>query len=425
MKVFNTKIDDKKLIESALSANINTEDDKIFGIVKGIIKEVKEGGDATLLALGQKFDSPFLTSLKVNEEEIEEAKTLVDDSLLTALKQAKENIYNFHKHQIQAGWKTTFGGCTYGQIITPIEKVGIYAPGGLASYPSTVLMTAVPALVAGVKQTVMCAPAQKDGKMNPAMIVAADLCGIKDIFKIGGAGAIAAMAFGTETVPKVDKIVGPGNAFVAEAKRQLFGVVGIDQVAGPSEILVIADENANPKFVAADLLSQAEHAKDSRCVCVTNSPSLAEEIIKEAEAQTEIAVRKDCIEVSMNDAVLVVCENLEECIYYANYFAPEHLEIQTSDPWSVVFKIKNAGTIMVGSWTPVPVCDFAAGPNHTLPTNGTARFSSALSVDDYIKKSGLLSFTEEGIKGIAPTALKIAETEGFDAHAETIRKRTS
>jgi histidinol dehydrogenase len=251
-------------------------------------------------------------------------------------------------------------------------------------------MTAVPALVAGVGQIVMCAPAQKAGKMNPAMIVAADLCGVKDIFKIGGAGAIAAIAFGTETVPKVDKIVGPGNAFVAEAKRQLFGVVGIDQVAGPSEILVIADESANPKFVAADLLSQAEHAKDSRCVCVTTSASLADEIIKEAEAQTDTALRKDCIEESMSDAVLVVCKDLDECVYFANYFAPEHLEIQTENPWDVVSKIKNAGTIMVGSWTPVPVCDFAAGPNHTLPTNGTARFSSALSVDDYIKKSGLL-----------------------------------
>ena len=423
MKVFNTKNLDRKLIESALSANINTEDDKIFNIVKGIIKEVREGGDKKLLELGQRFDSPHLTSLKVPEEEIKEAYNQVEESLLEALNQAKENIYNFHKNQIQTGWKTTFDGCTYGQIIRPIEKVGIYAPGGLASYPSTVLMTAVPALVVGVGQIVMCAPAQKDGKMNPAMIVAADLCGVKDIFKIGGAGAIAAMAFGTETVPKVDKIVGPGNAFVAEAKRQLFGVVGIDQVAGPSEILVIADDSANPKFVAADLLSQAEHAKDSRCVCVTTSASLADEIIKEAEAQTDTALRKDCIEESMSDAVLVVCKDLDECVYFANYFAPEHLEIQTESPWDVVSKIKNAGTIMVGSWTPVPVCDFAAGPNHTLPTNGTARFSSALSVDDYIKKSGLLSFTQEGIKDIAPTALKIAETEGFDAHAETIRKR--
>ena len=423
MKLFNTKTDDKKIIEQSLSAKINSEDDKIFNIVKGIIKDVREGGDQILLSLGQKFDSPNLSSLKVTEEEIKNAYNQISKELLDALKQAKENIYNFHSNQIQQGWKQTIGGCTYGQIIRPIEKVGIYAPGGLATYPSTVLMTAVPALVAGVKQIVMTAPCQKDGNMNPAMLVAADLCGVKDIFKIGGAGAIAALAFGTETVPKVDKIVGPGNAFVAEAKRQLFGVVGIDQVAGPSEILVIADETAKPQFVAADMLSQAEHAKDSRCVCVTTSETLANEIMVEAENQTKGADREDCITASMENAVIVVCQDLGECVYFANFFAPEHLEIQTNDPWLVVEKIKNAGTIMVGPWTPVPVCDFAAGPNHTLPTNGTARFSSALSVDDYIKKSGLLSFTEEGIKTIAPTALEIAKTEGFSAHAQTIIKR--
>ena len=425
MKLYNTGIDDIKIIESALSPTINTEDDSVFNIVKDIIKSVKEGGDRKLLELGKRFDSPCLSSLSVSCEEIKEAYEHVDESLLSALRQAKENIYDFHKNQVQKGWKTTHEGCTYGQIIRPLEKVGIYAPGGLASYPSTVLMTAVPAVVAGVEQIIMCAPAQKDGKMNAAMIVAADMCGVKDIFKIGGAGAIAAMAYGTESVPRVDKIVGPGNAFVAEAKRQLFGVVGIDQVAGPSEILIIADDSANPKFVAADMLSQAEHAKDSRCVCVTNSSSLSEMIIKEVQKQTEVSLRKDCIEESMKEAVLVVCKDLDECVYFANYFAPEHLEIQTSSPWDVLQKIKNAGTIMVGPWTPVPVCDFAAGPNHTLPTNGTARFSSALSVDDYIKKSGLLSFTEQGIKDIAPTALKIAETEGFDAHAETIRKRVN
>lgn len=423
MKVFNTKTDSKDIIEKALSAEISDEDNKIFGIVKNIIKDVREGGDKVLLELGQKFDSPNLKSLKVTEEEIKKAYDLIDKSLLEALKQAKENIYNFHYNQIQKPWKTSQNGCTYGQIIRPIEKVGIYAPGGLATYPSTVLMTAVPAMVAGVYQIVMCAPCQSDGNMNSAMLVAADLCGVKDIFKIGGAGAIAAMAYGTDTVPKVDKIVGPGNAFVAEAKRQLFGVVGIDQVAGPSEILVIADESAKAEFVAADMLSQAEHAKDSRCVCVTTSEALSKDIIAEAEKQTKGAKREDCITESMSKAVMVICKDLEECIYFANYFAPEHLEIQTENPWDVVEKIKNAGTIMVGPWTPVPVCDFAAGPNHTLPTNGTARFSSALSVDDYIKKSGLLSFTEEGINNIAPTALKIAQTEGFEAHGRTISRR--
>ncbi|MBQ0105169.1 MAG: histidinol dehydrogenase [Armatimonadetes bacterium] len=424
MKILNTKTDDGAVIEKALTAETAFGESNISDIVKSIIQDVKAGGDKCLLELGRKFDSPMLDSLKVSEEEIKAAYDDVDESLITALKKAKENIYNFHSNQVQNSWKTTQNGCTYGQIIRPIDTVGVYAPGGLACYPSTVLMTCVPAIVAGVRHIIMCAPCAKDGKMSSAMLVAADMCGVKDIFKIGGAGAVAAMAFGTESVPRVDKIVGPGNAFVAEAKRQLFGVVGIDQVAGPSEILVIADKTSDPYYVAADMLSQAEHAKDSRCVCVTDSAEIAEKVIEETKKQTEGAMRADCIEASLEkNGIIVICRDIDECCYYANVFAPEHLEIQTEDSWAVVPKIKNAGTIMVGKWTPVPVCDFAAGPNHTLPTNGTARFSSALSVDDYIKKSGILSFEEEGLKNIAPTALKIADTEGFEAHGETMRKR--
>lgn len=424
MRIYNTQKDNREIIIKALTAEIASEDYKISETVKNIIKEVRLGGDKVLLELGQKFDSPLLESLKVSDAEIKKAYEDVDDSLIAALKQAKENIYNFHHNQIQKGWKSTQNGCTYGQIIRPIEKVGVYAPGGLACYPSTVLMTCVPAIVAGVNQIIMCAPCSKDGNMNSAMLVAADLCGVKDIFKIGGAGAVAAMAFGTESVPKVDKIVGPGNAFVAEAKRQLFGIVGIDQVAGPSEILVIADKKSDPYYIAADMLSQAEHAKDSRCVCVTDSEEIADKVLAEIKEQTKGALREDCIEASLGkNGIIVICNDIDECCYYANVFAPEHLEIQTESPWDIVDKIKNAGTIMVGKWTPVPVCDFAAGPNHTLPTSGTARFSSALSVDDYIKKSGLLSFEEYGLKEIAPTALKIADTEGFEAHGETIRKR--
>lgn len=424
MKLFNTKTDNRELIEKALTAQIAEDDSKISAVVKEIISSVRNGGDKVLLELGQKFDSPSLKNLRVSEEEIKKAYEEIDENLLSALKQAKENIYNFHYNQIQKSWKTSLKGCTYGQVIRPIENVGVYAPGGLACYPSTVLMTCVPAIVAGVKRIVMCAPCAKDGNMNPAMLAAADLCGVKDIFKIGGAGAVAAMAFGTETVPKTDKIVGPGNAFVAEAKRQLFGIVGIDQVAGPSEILVIADKNADPYYVAADMLSQAEHAKDSRCVCVTDSEEIAEKVLGEIEKQTKGAKREDFIEASLNsNGVIVVCRDLDECVFYANYFAPEHLEIQTENPWDTADKIKNAGTIMVGKWTPVPVCDFAAGPNHTLPTSGTARFSSALSVDDYIKKSGILSFDEDGLKKISSVALEIADAEGFEAHGETIRKR--
>ncbi len=308
----------------------------------------------------------------------------------------------------------------------PIEKVGFYAPGGLAPYPSTVLMTAVPGVVAGVKTLVMCCPAQKDGKVSPAMLVAAKECGVSDVFKIGGAQAMAAMAFGTNTVPKVDKIVGPGNQYVTEAKRQLFGYVGIDQLAGPSEILVLADDSANPVYVAADMLSQAEHASDSRCVLITTSRRVADETLKEIKRQSETAPRRQFIDESLGKyGVVVIARGIDEAIDLANAFAPEHLELALADPWSILGEIRNAGTIMLGHQTPVPLCDFAAGPNHTLPTNGTARFSSALSVDEFVKKSGLLAYSAKALRDIAPTVLELAAAEGFDAHANTIRVRTS
>jgi len=424
MKVLSTQKDSMDFIKEVLTAKINTENDEIYNIVKNIIKDVKENKDKAVIALGQKFDSDKLTNLRVSKEEIDEAYTKIDSELLDAIKVAKNNIYNFHKKQMQDSWKSSQDGCTYGQIIRPIEKVGFYAPGGLAPYPSTVLMTAVPGLVAGVKTLVMCAPCQKDGNIHPAMLVAANECGVTDIFKAGGAQAVAAMAFGTESIPKVDKIVGPGNAFVAEAKRQLFGIVGIDQMAGPSEILVICDKYANPKYVAADVLSQAEHADDSRCVVLTDDENIANEILNEILIQTVSAKREDLIKKSLfSNGVLCVCKDIDECCMLSDIFAPEHLELQTRNPWDLVDKVKNAGTIMVGEFTPVPVCDFAAGPNHTLPTSGTSRFTSALSVDDYVKKSGLLSFTFDGLSNISKTALKIAEAEGFEAHGKTIRVR--
>lgn len=424
MRILNTNIDGLQSVVKIVKSQISDEDNsKLQKIVKDIIADVKSRGDQALLELGKKFDSSELTSLKVSEYEFEEAYTLVDSELIDAIKIAKENIERFHKKQVKESWTDVRENITYGQIIRPIEKVGFYAPGGLAPYPSTVLMAAVPGIVAGVSQLVMCAPCQKNGKIHPAMLVAARECGVSEVYKAGGAQAVAAMAYGTETVLKVDKIVGPGNAYVAEAKRQVFGIVGIDQMAGPSEILIIADESANPAFAAADMLSQAEHAEDSRCVFVTDCQQLLDEVISELEKQTKDALRIDCITKSMQNALLVKVENMSEAAEISNAFAPEHLEIMVKEPWEVLKMITNAGTIMLGHYTPVPACDFAAGPNHTLPTNGTARFSSALSVDDYIKKSGLLSISKEGIKELSKTIIKLAETEGFEAHAKTVKIR--
>lgn len=393
-------------------------------VVLEIIARVRRDGDKALLELGRKFDSPGLNSIRVAESEFEQAYKLVDAKLLGAIRQTKANIEAYHKRQVVQSWDETIGGKRYGQIIRPVEKVGFYAPGGLAPYPSTVLMAAVPGLVAGVKQLVMCCPAQKDGNVHPAMLVAAAECGVRDVFKVGGAQAVAAMAFGTATVPRVDKIVGPGNAYVSEAKRALCGIVGIDSLAGPSEILVIADETAPAAYIAADMLSQAEHARDSRCALVTDCERLVGEVQAEIERQLSDASRADCARASLDDfGLMVLAKDLEQCVEYANEFAPEHLEIMTAEPWETMKGIRNAGTIMLGAHTPVPICDFGAGPNHTLPTMGTARFSSALSVDDYVHKSAFLCCDKTGLEELAPSVLALAEAEGFQAHARTVTIR--
>lgn len=425
MRILETDRDPADEILSALTSEAQGPDPELQETVRRIVADVRKRGDTALLELGRKFDSPELETIRAGEDEFEAAYTAIKPELLTAIRQAKSNIEEFHRKQLQNSWMDMHEDFTYGQIVRPIEKVGFYAPGGLAPYPSTVLMTAVPGVVAGVKTLVMCCPAQKDGKASGPMLVAARECGVTDVFKIGGAQAAAAMAFGTDTVSKVDKIVGPGNQWVTEAKRQLYGYVGIDQLAGPSEILVLADDTANPVFVAADILSQAEHGPDSRCVLVTTSRRLADDVLKEVKRQTETAPRKAYINESLSKfGVVVIAKSLDECIDLANTFAPEHLEIALAEPWETARKIKNAGTVMVGHYTPVPLCDFAAGPNHTLPTSGTARFTSALSVDEFIKKSGLLSYTKKALKSIAPTVLELAQAEGFDAHANTIRVRT-
>ncbi len=424
MKIFETERDSIADIRAALSADNTKQDIELEHIVREIIKDVRLRGDIALIELGKRFDSPELSDIVVTEEEFDEAYSSIDKQLLESIRIAKSNIESFHRKQLHNSWIEMSEDFVYGQIVRPIEKVGFYAPGGTAPLISTVLMTAIPAKVAGVPEVVMCTPAQKNGKASGPMLVAARECGVNIAYKIGGAQAIAAMAYGTDSVVKVDKIVGPGNPYVTEAKRQLFGIVGIDQLAGPSEILIIADDSANPEYVAADMLSQAEHATDSRCVLVTTSRRIADETLREIKIQTQNAPRKEYIEKSLDDfGVIILAASINECVEFANLFAPEHLELAVENPWEILKLIKNAGTIMVGHYTPVPLCDFAAGPNHTLPTGGTARFSSALSVDDFIKKSGLLSYNEKALNKIAPVVLEMARAEGLDAHANTVRVR--
>ncbi|MCE5314074.1 MAG: histidinol dehydrogenase [Armatimonadota bacterium] len=425
MRILETDRDPKEMILAALKPAESGDNTELEMIVREIIADVRSRGDQALLDYGRKFDSPQLDHIQPTDAEFDEAYSSISQDLLAAIRMAKANIEEFHRNQVRKSWIDMRDDITYGQIVRPIERVGIYAPSRLAPLPSTVLMTAVPARVAGVGEIILCAPPQDDGKINSAMLVAARECGVDKVYAVGGAPAAAAMAYGTETVPRVDKIFGPGNAFFVEAKRQLFGVVGIDQLAGPSEILVLADDSANPVYVAADILSQAEHAEDSRCVMVTNSRQLADAALKEVRAQTESAARRDFVKKSLDSfGVIVITRDMEEAVDLANEFAPEHLEIVTRSPWETLKRVKNAGTIMLGNYTPVPLCDYAAGPNHTLPTAGTARFSSALSVDDFVKKSGLLSYSQDALHKIAPTVIEMASAEGLDAHANTIRLRT-
>jgi len=424
MKILETERDPISEVLEALRAEPPGADRDLEAKVREVIADVRRRGDEALMELGRKLDSPELAELRVPEYEFQQAYSAVRSELLDAIRAAKSNIEGFHRRQLRNSWVEMGRDFIYGQIVRPIGAVGIYAPAGLAPYPSTVLMTAVPAAVAGVERIVLCSPAQKDGRIHPAMLAAARECGITEVYKVGGAQAIAAMAYGTETVPRVDKIVGPGGAYVTEAKRQVFGAVGIDQLAGPSEILVLADDSANPAYVAADLLSQAEHGDDSRCALVTDSRKLANAVLREIKARTEAAPRAEYIRKSLEHfGVVVIARDMDECVDLANAFAPEHLELAVADPWAVLRKIQNAGAIMLGPMTPVPLCDFAAGPNHTLPTGRTARFGSPLGVDDFLKTSALLSYTREGLERIAPTVLELASAEGFEAHADTVRVR--
>ena len=413
---------------SEIFARVTPEAD-VAAIVADIIADVKENGDTAVKAYCAKFDKAELTSLEVTPEEIQAAISQVEPEFLDILREAAENICSFHSRQVRNSFVIADKpGIVLGQKITPIEKVGVYVPGGTAAYPSTVLMDTIPAKIAGCPQLVMVTPPGRDGKVNPAILAAASIAGVNRIFKVGGAQAIAALAYGTESIPKVDKIVGPGNAFVAEAKKQVFGRVSIDMIAGPSEILVIADGKSNPVHVAADLLSQAEHDKLASAVLVTDSEELAQAVQAELERQLPLLPRQEIARASIeNNGKIIVAETLMAGIEIANEIAPEHLELQVDDPFSYLDAIQNAGSIFLGRSCPEALGDYFAGPNHTLPTSGTARFSNPLSVDDFVKKSQFSYYTPEALAKAADKIAAFAEKEGLRAHGRsvTIRKEGS
>ena len=393
--------------------------------VRNIINQVREKGDEAVIKFTKKFDNYHLSleNIKVSGEEIENAYASIDKKILEHLKLTAERIKKFHKHQVEKSWSYKEEGILLGQVIRPLAIAGVYAPGGKASYPSSVLMNVIPAKVAGVKKVIMCTPASA-GRLNPYVLIAADIVGVDEIFCIGGAQAIAAMAYGTETIPKVDKIVGPGNIFVAEAKRMVFGDVDIDMVAGPSEILVIADKSARADFIAADLLSQAEHDELAYPLLITDSLDLAESVIREIDNQKKTLNRSEIIDNCLkNNCICFIVKSLSDGINLSNKIAPEHLELMVDSPENLIDKIENAGAIFLGKFTPEAVGDYAAGPNHVLPTGGTARFFSPLGVYDFIKRSSLISFSEKNLKDIAPVVKSIAEVEGLIAHANAVEIR--
>ena len=413
-----------EVIAEEIFARQETEID-VSGIVTDIIANVRQNGDKALFEYCEKFDKAVLSSLEVSEEEIEEAFNTVEPKFIEILKEAAENIRTFHKSQVRNSFIINDkDGIVTGQKVTPIEKVGLYVPGGTAAYPSTVLMDSIPAKIAGCKEICITTPPQSNGKVNPVILAAAKIAGVDRIFKVGGAQAVAALSYGTETIPKVDKIVGPGNAFVAEAKRQVFGLVSIDMIAGPSEILVIADDKSNPKFIAADLLSQAEHDKMASAVLVTDSYDLALKVSEEIEAQLKVLPREEIARISIdNNGKIIVAENITDVIEVANEIAPEHLELCVDNPFDYLDKIQNAGSIFMGRYCPEALGDYFAGPNHTLPTSGTARFSSPLSVDDFVKKSQYTYYTKDALRKVADSVAFFAEKEGLTAHARSATVR--
>ena len=393
----------------------------VAGTVAEIIKNVRENGDEALFEYCEKFDKAQLSSLAVTKEEIDEALSLVEPEFLEILEKAAKNIRKFHSRQVRNSFIINDeDGIVIGQKIIPVDRAGLYVPGGTAAYPSTVLMDAIPAKIAGCREVVMVTPPTKDGKVNPVILAAAYVAGIDRIFKVGGAQAIAALAYGTQSIPKVDKIVGPGNAFVAEAKKQVFGVVSIDMIAGPSEILIVADGKSNPSYIAADLLSQAEHDKMASAVLVTDSAELARNVSTELEKQIPLLERREIARESIDvNGKIIVADTLDAAIEIANEIAPEHLELCVDNPFDKLDSIRHAGSIFMGRNCPEALGDYFAGPNHTLPTSGTAKFSSPLSVDDFIKKTQYTYYTKDALKKVAFDVAAFAKKEGLTAHAKS------
>ena len=395
--------------------------------VMEILDNVRTKGDEALFGYTEKFDGAKLTpeSIVITQEEIDEAVASVDPALIETMKRAAANIEEFHKRQLPNSWfMTKEDGCVLGQKVSAIDSVGVYVPGGKAAYPSTLLMNVVPARVAGVKNIYMATPCNREGKVNPATLAAASIAGVTKMFKMGGAQAIAALAYGTETIPKVDKIVGPGNIYVALAKKAVYGFVSIDSVAGPSEVCVIADENANPRYVAADLLSQAEHDELASAILVTTSRTLAEAVSREVDGFLGVLSRREIIEKSLdNFGYILIASSMDDAIDTVNEIAPEHLEIAAADPFAMMAKIKNAGAMFLGEYSSEPLGDYFAGPNHVLPTNGTAKFFSALCVEDFLKKSSIVYYTKDALRAVSDDIVTFAKSEQLTAHANAISVR--
>ena len=415
------KIYGKNSIKSGEVFERNTPTNDVSGAVAEIIADVIKNGDEALFRLTEKFDKAALSSLAVSEDEIKEAYNAVEPEFIGILERAAENIRAFHKKQVRTGYMMNReDGIVMGQRVIPVDKAGIYVPGGTAAYPSTVLMTAIPAKLAGVSQIVMVTPPGKNGKIAPAILAAAKVAGVDNIYKTGGAQAIAALAYGTQTVPKVDKIVGPGNAYVAEAKRQVFGRVSIDMIAGPSEILIISDGNSNPAVIAADMLSQAEHDRSASAVLITTSEALAEKVSEQLEIQIPKLERADIARASIDkNGKIIIADSIKDAADVSNEIAPEHLELCVDDPFELLHYIRHAGSVFMGRYCPEPLGDYMAGPNHTLPTSGTAKFSSPLSVDDFVKTMQYSYFTKEALTRYKDDVSYFAKKEGLTAHAKS------
>ncbi len=415
----------ERMLINQIKSRSGETDRKVSAAVSEIIYAVRMGGDEAVCEYTEKFDGVVPENIEIGRAEMEAALRSSSSEFVYALHKAAENIRDFHERQKQQSWFNTFeNGTMLGQRIRGLERVGVYVPGGTAAYPSSVLMNVIPAKIAGVKEIVMVTPPGKDGKPNQDILAAAAVAGVERVFLVGGAQAVAALAYGTETIPRVDKIVGPGNIYVATAKKLLFGVVDIDMVAGPSEILIVADETAEPKFLAADLMSQAEHDVLASAILLTTSQRIAEETVEELERQAQMLNRCDIIEKSLADyGAVIVCDNLSQAIDFANELAPEHLELCVKNPLEYIGRVDNAGSVFLGNYSPESVGDYYAGPNHVLPTGGTARFFSPLSVDSFIKKSSFIYYTSSALENAKDNIIALANAEGLTAHANAVKVR--